>query len=227
LVYTASHDLKTPVINFQAMLKMLRSVKDKPDAGPMINNIIERMETATKRFHETIFGLLDVSRLKGLGDEMVLEPIALKALLEDTWDQIRAVADVQGAELHVGSLEPDTLYGNREALQSVFLNLFSNALKYADAQRPCRVQVSSTIQGASTTIRVQDNGIGIDLAAQGDKLFRMFTRLSSQAEGNGIGLYIVKRTLQKLGGDIRAESILREGTTFLIDFPISNVSTTI
>lgn len=219
LVYTASHDLKTPVINFQSLIKMLRSVKDKPDSAAMVENIIQRMEGATVRFQNTISGLLDISRVERLEDGLQLEPVRLQALAEEAWASIQAVAEAQGASLEITDMENILLHTNKEALQSVFLNLLTNALKYADAQRPCKVQLSCQIRPGFTTIQVKDNGIGIDLTAQGDKLFRMFKRLSAQSEGSGIGLYIVKRTLNKLGADIRVESQLGQGSTFLLDFP--------
>ena len=219
LVYTASHDLKTPVINFQSMIKMLRSVKDKPDSAPMVENIIQRMEGATLRFQNTISGLLDISRVERLEGNLGKENVRLQDLVEEAWASIQAVAEAQGASLEITDMENTTLHTNKEALQSVFLNLLTNALKYADAQRPCKVQMICQSRPGCTTIQVQDNGIGIDLAAQGDKLFRMFKRLTAQSEGSGIGLYIVKRTLNKLGAEIRVESQLGQGSTFTLDFP--------
>lgn len=220
LVYTASHDLKTPVVNFQSMLKMLREVLDKPDSGPMVENILQRMDTATLRFLQTISGLLDVSRVERMDSDMPKEPIDLEEFIAEVWEGIAAVAENQGAKLTFSRMTAPVIHCNRDALQSVMLNLLTNALKYADAQRPCRVEVSSELHENVITIRVKDNGIGIDLATQGEKLFRMFKRLSRQSEGSGIGLYIVRRTLQKLGADIRAQSQLGQGTTFVMEFPI-------
>lgn len=218
LIYTASHDLKTPVINFQSMLKMLRAVKDKPDSAPMVENIIVRMEAAAGRFHETISGLLDISRVERIGESLPMEAIPLKPFVLDAWDEIADVAAAQQATLDVSGIHVPSLHTNKEALLSVLQNLMTNALKYSDAGRPCKVEIATSTRPGFTTIQVKDNGIGIDLTTQGEKLFRMFKRLTTQSEGSGIGLYIVKRTLQKLGADIRAESQLGQGTTFIIDF---------
>jgi signal transduction histidine kinase len=223
LVYTASHDLKTPVINFQSMLKMLRSIKDKPDSGPMVDNIIRRMEMATFRFQDTISGLLDISRVERLGDDLPMAPIDLQALVTSIWESIDSFAESKGASLIWGRIEVPTLTTNQEALQSVLLNLLTNALKYSDPQRPCVVEISTQSRPGMTTIQVKDNGIGIDMATHGHKLFRMFKRLTSQGEGSGIGLYIVRRTLQKLDAEIRVESQLGQGSTFFIDFPTHTI----
>lgn len=219
LIYTASHDLKTPVINFQSMIKMLRIAKEKPDNGPMVDNIIARMDAAAVRFHETISGLLDISRVERIGESLPMEPILLQPFVLNIWDSISDVAEAQGAIIDVSGIGNISLHTNKEALLSVLQNLMTNALKYSAADRPCKVEISTSARPGFTTIQVKDNGIGIDMATQGDKLFRMFKRLTTQGEGSGIGLYIVKRTLQKLGADIRAESQLGHGTIFMIDFP--------
>lgn len=213
MVYTASHDLKTPVINFESMLKMLRMVKDQPGNEKMVEEIIQRMEAATVRFKSTIGDLLEVSRVEKEAGELIalnLEPIiseilvSLESYIQD--GEAKVVLDLENAEV----------LGIQSVLTSVFQNLITNSIKYRSAERPPLIQITSQKKADFVEIRFSDNGSGIDLERQGKKMFKMFTRFHSSGEGTGIGLYIVKRSILKLGGNISVESKVGEGTTFII-----------
>jgi signal transduction histidine kinase len=136
-------------------------------------------------------------------------------------DAMRRTADERKATVVLHELPP--AYGDPLAVEQVFGNLIGNALNYLDAARPGKVEVGALPNGESPggtrTYFVRDNGIGIPAAYQG-KLFQALQRLHpDKAPGEGIGLAIVRRVLERLGGTIRLESKAGEGTTFYFTLP--------
>jgi PAS domain S-box-containing protein len=104
-------------------------------------------------------------------------------------------------------------------LKSILINLLSNAIKYRSPERAPFIQVDSYRQNGCLVLQVQDNGLGMDLARSGTRLFGMFTRLHNHVEGSGIGLYIVKRIVENHQGRIEVDSQVGEGTTFKVHLP--------
>jgi signal transduction histidine kinase len=102
----------------------------------------------------------------------------------------------------------------------VVYNLLSNALKYRHPDRAPDVQLTYLRHDQHPLLRVQDNGLGLDLTQGTDKLFGMFQRLHTHVEGSGIGLYMVKKVVDNSGGRIEVASQLGEGTTFTVFFPV-------
>ena len=99
-------------------------------------------------------------------------------------------------------------------------NLLANAFKYADASKPRQViKIVADLHDTHWCFTIQDNGVGIS-EEHLPRIFEMFFRASENADGSGLGLYIVKETLDKLNGEISAQSSLHEGTTFIITLPL-------
>jgi signal transduction histidine kinase len=118
--------------------------------------------------------------------------------------------DLQGGPL---------VYSDQYRLTVIFNNLISNAIKYRDtAKDKPMVNIQGMISDESLVLYFKDNGIGIS-AEIGDRIFDMFFRATHQDEGSGLGLYIVKEAVEKLGGQISVESALGSGTTFKIIIP--------
>jgi signal transduction histidine kinase len=218
LIYTASHDLKTPVVNFQSLILMLKTLRERPGSEALIDDVIIRMDSAAKRFYETITDLLDISRIERQEVEQD-EKIDLKEILLTTWANIKEVADAKAATIILDEISEVELFAPRRAMESVFLNLMSNAIKYAATGRNPVLKIGSKAQEGQLEIWFSDNGIGLDIEANKDKLFRMFSRFHQGHEGSGIGLYIVKRTLQRIGGDVQIQSTVGTGTTFFLTLP--------
>ena len=103
-------------------------------------------------------------------------------------------------------------------LESIVLNLLSNAIKYRHPERrPC-ITVSTFIEASKTVLRITDNGIGIDLDKNKDKLFGMYKTFHSNPDAAGIGLFITKNQVEAMGGNISAESTPGCGSTFRVQF---------
>jgi hypothetical protein len=110
-------------------------------------------------------------------------------------------------------------YSDAFRMRIIFKNLISNAIKYMNLRRPDNfIWFTIATDANALRLKVQDNGIGIDQAYI-DRIFSMFFRATERSEGSGLGLYIVKQTVQRLGGTISLQSTLDEGTQFSIYLP--------
>ncbi len=219
LVYTASHDLKTPLVNLTSMLNMLTAMLKRPGSEAMVEEIIGRMHKATEKFRVTIHDLLDVSRVERQFQEEV-QTLTLDETASEVLDSLKAEIQERHAKIDLDFTAAPEVTFSKSGLESILQNLLSNALKYAHPERTPEINLSSKLNGQFVQLAVQDNGLGIDLAKQEGKLFKMFTRLhGNQSEGSGIGLYIVKRTIEQAGGSIEVRSTPNKGSTFLVNIP--------
>jgi signal transduction histidine kinase len=110
------------------------------------------------------------------------------------------------------------VFFSRANLSSLLFNLLSNSIKYRDPNRPLHLSLSTSREKGYLVLKVQDNGIGIDLEQYGQHLFSMFRRFHDHVEGSGIGLYIIKRIMENNRGKVEVESVQGAGTTFLLYF---------
>jgi signal transduction histidine kinase len=217
-IYTASHDLKSPISNIEGLLLALQHELPAANQPSEVPDILRMMQQSVARFTRTIAHLTEISRLQKehnqLAEQVSLNRIVTEVCL-DLGTQIRE-AD---ATLNV-SVPPDIdIQFSEKNLRSIVYNLLSNALKYRSPDRLLQVRLAYRQLEAYQVLEVQDNGLGLDLAQGTHKLFAMFQRLHSHVEGTGIGLYMVKRIIENAGGYIEVRSQLDVGSTFSVYFP--------
>ncbi|OUJ72647.1 PAS domain-containing sensor histidine kinase [Hymenobacter crusticola] len=207
-VYTAAHDLRSPVGNLTVLTNLLLEQPHAPES----QMLLEHMQISLKQLEGTIADLVEVLEVQS-----TFQVVVHLLRLEEIWAEVAAelAAEIpKDATLDTDfSALPELTY-IRSYLISIFRNLLSNALKYRYEGRPLTVFIKAWRQGDFAVISFQDNGIGIDLDSKGHKLFMPFSRLTTQAEGKGIGLHLVHNIVQKNGGHIAVESTPETGTTF-------------
>jgi PAS domain S-box-containing protein len=220
--FVASHDLQEPLRMVNSFLSLLeKKYKDQLDekAQSYIHFAVEGAE----RMRTIILDLLEFSRA-GLPHVSKLSEVNLNVVLDDV--QILLKKQIEDAGATVDIMKLPKIYGDHSMLRQVFQNLLSNALKYRDNTRRLVVSISFEESENSYTIKVKDNGIGIDEKYH-QKVFELFQRLHSkeQYSGNGIGLSITKKIVESLGGKIHLHSEVGQGSTFVIQFncPVKNV----
>ncbi|MBC8084433.1 MAG: HAMP domain-containing histidine kinase, partial [Hymenobacter sp.] len=216
-IYTASHDLKAPISNIEGLLDTLRDELPPQAAGGEVPYILELMQDSVNRFTRTIEHLTDVSRLQKEHDQPH-EPVPLAGVIEDVRLDLAPLLQQTGGQLHVDVRAVPTVQFSVKNLRSVVYNLLSNALKYHHPDRVPLVRVRGREEGAYHVIEVQDNSLGLDLTRE-PELFGMFRRYHTHVDGSGIGLYMVKRMVENIGGRIEVHSTLGEGSTFIVYFP--------
>ncbi|EMR01440.1 sensor histidine kinase [Cesiribacter andamanensis] len=212
-VYTASHDLKTPILNIEGLLTLLHS---KAPAGERtdLGNIYSRMDLSVQKLKDTIHDLADISRIqRESADE--LHWIVLPELIEEFKVNSLMEYEASGARIETDLEEEEICCMSRKHMRSLLDNLLGNALKYRHPDRTPHIQVRTRLQGEEYSISVQDNGIGISPEHQ-PRVFDMFRRFHLQATGTGVGLYIVKKIVDKYAGRIELQSTPGQGSTFTV-----------
>lgn len=214
----ASHELRTPVTSLQLALQALeRSITAAGTFDSFEAMLVTTARRQLSRLAKLLSDLLDVTRIRA--GRLVLEPhpLELSALVRDVAGQLQSDYEKSGSRLALkfegevwGSWDP-------ARMEQVVVNLLSNAAKYG-ASRP--VSVSVTRRDNTAVLQVQDQGIGIDLAAQA-AVFDPFVRAVSTRHygGLGLGLFIVRRIVEAHGGHIRLQSEPGRGTTFTVELP--------
>ena len=218
-IYTASHDLRTPITNIEGLLlALLDELPALVRQAPNVQPLLVMMQGAVDRFKHTIDELTTVIKLQQ-AHTLRAEAIDVVALIEAVRLDLAPQLAAAGGQLTVDATAcPGVLLAPKH-LRSVLYNLLSNAIKYAAPTRLPRVQLRCH-PGASggAVLTVQDNGLGLD-AGQQAKLFGMFRRLHTHVEGSGIGLYMVKKIVENVGGTVTVDSQLGVGSTFTVRLP--------
>ncbi|TXK47452.1 PAS domain-containing protein [Pontibacter qinzhouensis] len=214
-VYTASHDLKLPIINMASIFEELTGNIEfsDPDAQKMIG----MFNKSLRQIHNTIHELSEVVKVQK-NNERDLELVDLVALTNDVLESIQETMQNTGTRLTTDFSEAPAIAFSRANLKSIIYNLISNAIKYRDHNRAAEISLKTSVRGDFIELIVQDNGLGIDMNKHQNKLFQMFKRFHNHVNGSGLGLYIVNRLITNSGGYINIESTLNEGTTFYLYF---------
>lgn len=212
--YTVSHNLRGPVARMLGLTRLLRKSDDEADRVKLEELILKSSEELDEI-------LKDLSLIIDIRNE--LYRLREKITLQDEWN--KAVSLIGESVKSVYHLQVDfsdapQVYGIRPMVQSIFYNLFSNAIKYQSPDRKLRVNVvSRRLSDGCSVIEVSDNGLGIDLANQEKNLFKLYKRFHPHVSGRGLGLYLVKTQVETMGANIFVESEVDKGTVFRIVFP--------
>lgn len=234
IVYAASHDLRSPLINIQGFSRKLeKSCRELeklvaalvpeavlPDAvreifTQTLPKSLGFIHSSTDKMDTLLSGLLRLSRLGRA--TMAIEPIDMNRLIEEVVSNLGFQIQSTGAEISIEILPP--CKGDSAQINQVFSNLLDNAIKYRQRDRLPQISISGSIDGEQIVYLVRDNGIGI-ASEHVEKIWDIFHRLNpSDQPGEGLGLTIVRRIVERNGGTIRVESTIGRGTTFIVSLP--------
>ena len=216
-IYTASHDLKAPISNIEALLTaLLRTLPPESLSSERTRRITAMMQDSVERFKKTIGNLTEIVKLQkenNQQDTQVDLPEVIREVLLDLAPVIRS----SGARVEVDVAHCPVIRFSEKNLRSVVYNLLSNAIKYRSPDRVPRVTISCRQSGAEQVLTVEDNGLGMEPGRM-SQLFTMFKRFHDHVEGTGIGLYMVKKIVENAGGKIEAESQVGAGSAFRVYF---------
>lgn len=218
--YGISHDLRAPLRAIDSFAALLDSKSREllDDSG---RDYLERIRGAATRMGGLIDSLLDLSRVHRA--EMKSEPVDLSLLAEWAGAELRDADPARMAEIDVA---PGLLVmGDERQLKLMLTQLLDNAWKFSDERDRVRIQVRGAIEHGRLHVTIRDHGAGFDLR-YADKLFEPFQRLHGpeQGGGNGIGLAIAQRIVERHGGRIWAESEAGDGSTFHLELPAASGS---
>ena len=213
--YVASHDLQEPLRMVTSFLTRLES-KYNSQLDEKAHQYIHFAVDGAKRMRQIILDLLQFSRVGRHEDD--LELIEVQEIVAEVVTLQKKIIEEKQANISIGDLP--TLRTFRSPLLQIFHNLISNALKYTQEGRPAFISIICYSTKSYWQFSVEDNGIGIE-PEYSDQIFVIFQRLHQKEEygGTGIGLAVVKKIIDNMGGKIWVESIPGEGSTFHFTLP--------
>lgn len=211
-VYSASHDLRAPLSSITGLISLQKL--DPSGTETYLNMMEGRIQVMDKFIHD----IIDYSRNTRL--DVIKDKIRLTEMVNEIVEVLRFTQENDRLKIQVKVDADLEIISDASRLRVVLNNLISNAIKYSDHSKANPyVIIVAYRQKDRYTIEVKDNGIGIEEELQ-PKIFEMFFRATSHASGSGLGLYIVKESLEKIGGLISFESKPREGSTFRLALPL-------
>ena len=212
--YITSHNLRAPLSNLTGLLNLMHEI---PVENDELREIINGFSTSTNLLNETINDLVKVVIIKD-NPSINKEEVLIKDVFENVFNQLSYLISLHKPILKIELEKVTILNINKAYLESILLNLFTNAIKYRSPKRILRIFVSSKEIGNQIILVFKDNGIGIDLERNGDKIFGLYQRFHNYSDSKGLGLYLVKSQVESMGGTISVESEVDKGTTFTITF---------
>jgi signal transduction histidine kinase len=215
-VYSVSHDLRAPLRSINGFSSIIAR-RHQTDLDEQASHYFDNIIRATEHMGALIDELLSYSRIGRT--ELKTGAVSLNDMLVDILDNLHGRVEEKQASILIPEGLPN-VEADRNALSSVFTNLLDNALTYHSQGKPPEIQVNAEIKGNRAIISVSDKGIGIPTEHQ-EKIFNIFQRLHAQDiyPGTGIGLAIVKKSVERMNGRIWVDSTPGTGSTFTIDLP--------
>jgi signal transduction histidine kinase len=202
-----AHDLSEPIAGIALLVRLLERRAEEPPSA----EVLRRLRASTERARDLIDGVLIYAQ----AGELSVERVALGRLATDVAEDLGPSLEAAGATLEIGELpEVD---GDSRQLRRVLQNLVGNALKFR-GEAPPRVELSALRNSHEWVVTVRDNGVGVD-PDQASRIFEMFARANSEADGVGIGLAVCRRIIEAHGGRIWVEAADGGGSAFRFTMP--------
>ncbi len=215
--YSVSHDLKAPLRAIQGFSDIILK-EHMASVDEEVKRLMTIIHKNAKRMDQLIKDLLDLSKISRIN--ISFKPLNMNAIIADVITNEYPDLNTSKIKIEIKTLLPSK--GDHVLVRQVWTNLLSNAIKYSHKKDLSEITIDSAPINGFIEYSIRDNGAGFN-PAYSDKLFVIFQRLHSREEfeGTGVGLAIVKRILQKHGGDIRAEGKEEEGAVFYFTLPKS------
>jgi PAS domain S-box-containing protein len=211
-VYKVSHDLRAPLSSILGLVH-LAALPGNTD------NLDDYLKLIGTKIHDLDRFITDVlSHSKNLKMDVQVNPVDLTELIQNTFSSVSYLKGVDSITLDV-TVRGEEFYSDPWRLAEVLRNLISNSIKYRNTENPhSKIEVRAVVTATQCYLQFSDNGIGI-AAHHLPKVYDMFFRANEKSEGSGLGLYIVKKAIEKLGGNIKMDSQLGIGTRYEILIP--------
>lgn len=212
--YITSHNLRAPLSNLSGLLALL---EDTPINNPELELLLNGFKKSTQLLNETVNDLVKVIIIKD-SPSMLREEVRIQDVFENVFSQLSFLISSIQPVLKMDLDAAPTLHVNKAYLESILLNLFTNSLKYHATDRALKISITSKETADGIALQFKDNGIGIDMERNKDKIFGLYQRFHNYPDSKGLGLYLVKSQIESMGGSITVDSKVDKGTTFTLLF---------
>lgn len=216
--YTASHDLKAPLITIRGYLGYIEKDAKTGNYQRLLQDM-QRISEATEKMHRLLNELLELSRVGRIMNKA--EEISFYDIAKDAIGRVEVQLKEKQVDVNIQNNLP-IVFVDKERMIEVMQNLVDNAIKFMGNQKNPRIEIGFETKEDQSVYFVKDNGIGIKKEFH-EKVFGLFDKLDGDTEGTGIGLALVKRIIEVHGGEIWVESEEGKGATFYFTLPRSSV----
>ena len=211
--HIVSHNLRSHSANFSMLLGFLNSEKDQNER----KRIIKMLRQASDNLLETLENLNQVVDINTKESE-IKKPLNLKNNIVRVLQDLSAVLEKNDAQIVNNVADTIDVNCAPAYLDSIILNLISNAVKYKSPDRLPLITINAVKSNEGVLLSISDNGLGIDLDRYGDKIFGMYKTFHNRKDAKGFGLYLIKNQIEAMGGSITVQSVIDKGTTFNVYF---------
>ncbi|SEG11478.1 PAS domain-containing sensor histidine kinase [Flavobacterium urumqiense] len=212
--YITSHNLRAPLSNLTGLLNL---IEDIPIENQELKEIINGFSKSTHLLNDTVNDLVKVIIIKD-NPSIQKEAVLLKEIFENVFNQLSFQIELYKPIIKLNFEKVSVLNTNKAYIESIMLNLLTNAIKYKSENRQLKITINASEVDDIVYLTFQDNGIGIDLERNRDKVFGLYQRFHNYPDSKGLGLYLVKSQVETMGGTISIESEVNKGTSFTLTF---------
>nr|WP_294936739.1 PAS domain S-box protein [uncultured Flavobacterium sp.] len=211
--HIVSHNLRSHTSNIHSLINLIELSEDEAEE----KELLVLLKSVSEALNETMDNLNEVVSIQ-TDITPVIEELNLNKFINRTVEVLRNQIVKNKAEIINNISDDANVNFNPAYLESILLNFISNSIRYRHPERNPVIELNSYIENNYRVLEIKDNGIGIDLKKNGEKLFGMYKTFTNNPESRGIGLFITKNQIDTMKGKIAVESTLNEGTTFKIYF---------
>ncbi|HZJ19116.1 MAG TPA: PAS domain S-box protein, partial [Pricia sp.] len=211
--HIVSHNLRSHSSNLSMLSGFLSTEKNESER----KNLLNMLRDASESLNETVLHLNEVVQVKVDALDKI-KRVNLYRTIMSVKKNLGLLLENKNAVCHVDIDKNLKIRGIPAYLDSIFLNLLTNSIKYSSPERTPVIKIVSAQIEDKTVLTFSDNGLGIDLKRHGDKLFGMYKTFHRNKDAKGIGLFITKNQIEAMNGSIEVESTVDVGTTFKLYF---------
>lgn len=211
LIYRLSHDIQGPMSSIMGLIGIGKmEFKDEK-----VLELLQRQEDSANELNKTLKALMNISELKK--EKLVLERINFKSALDNVMNRLKYTAGYQNIQYVIDVDPQHSVVSDRTLIETILQSLIENSIKYRNRNKP-NLLIETIRHSSCLYLSIIDNGIGIPIEQQ-NKVFDMFYRANESSKGSGLGLYMVKSSVEKLKGSVSMKSIPGKGCRFDIIIP--------
>lgn len=211
--HIVSHNLRSHAANLQLTLDLLATETDQIEAA----HFKENLNKISESLNQTINHLKDVAVIQ-TDNNPIKKTIRFENVFISTLATLQSQIELAKVEVKADFEACPEIEYIPAYLESIFLNLITNAIKYRHPDKAARIVIKTYKEDGKVVLEVSDNGLGIDLEKFGSKLFGMYKTFHNNPDARGVGLFITKSQIEALGGNISIQSEVNKGSTFKINF---------